>query len=140
MGERRRYEPGTFCLVGLASSDPAAATSLYVSLFGWEPEVLSAGMAGAFTMLRSRGKEVAILYRQTPEARAAGAPPHWTSFISVENADSIAARARDLGGDAVFRESFDVLDAGRIAAIRDPKGGDRLAVAAARAHRRGAGQ
>jgi predicted enzyme related to lactoylglutathione lyase len=65
---------------------------------------------------------VAILYRQQPAARAAGAPPHWTSFIAVEDADLTAARAGELGGAAVFREPFDVLDAGRVAAIRDPTG------------------
>jgi predicted enzyme related to lactoylglutathione lyase len=122
MGERTRYEPGTFCLVGLATSDPAPATSFYASLFGWDSEELSAGEVGSYTVLRRDGKEVAILYRQTPEARAAGAPPHWTSYISVEDADTAAARAGELGGAAVFREPFDVLDAGRVAAVRDPTG------------------
>ena len=122
MSERTRYAPGTFCWVGLATSDPVAASSFYGSLFGWEGEDLAAGAAGSFTMLRLGGKDVAILYRQMPEARAAGAPPHWTSFISVENADATAARANELGGAAVFREPFDVRDAGRVAAIRDPTG------------------
>src|SRR5215207_6091450 len=87
MGERTRYEPGTFCLVGLAASDPPAATSFYARLFGWDAEELSAGEAGSYTILRRGGREVAILYRQTPQARAAGAPPHWTSYISVADAD-----------------------------------------------------
>jgi uncharacterized protein len=43
MGERTHYEPGTFCWVGLATSDPAAAEGFYTSLFGWEAEELSAG-------------------------------------------------------------------------------------------------
>jgi predicted enzyme related to lactoylglutathione lyase len=122
MGERSRYEPGAFCWVGLATSDPAAAKTFYTSLFGWQVEDLSAGEAGAYTLLRRAGLDVAMLYRQTPEARAAGAPPHWTSFISVENAETAAARASELGGAAVFREPFDVTDAGRVAAIRDPCG------------------
>jgi hypothetical protein len=54
-------------------------------------------------------KEVAILYRQQPAARAANAPPHWTSYIPVEDADATAARANGLGGAAVFRAPFDVL-------------------------------
>ena len=122
MGERTRYEPGTFCWVGLATSDPVRATAFYRALFGWQAEDLPAGAAGTFTMLRRGGKDVAILYRQTPEARAARAPPHWTSFISVDDAEATAARAGELGGAAVFREPFDVLDAGRVAAIRDPTG------------------
>jgi uncharacterized protein len=122
MGERTQYEPGTFCWVGLATSDPAAATAFYTRLFGWEAEALSAGKTGPYTILRYIGKDVAILYRQTVQARAAGAPPHWTSYISVEDADATAARAGELGGAAVFREPFDLPGAGRVAAIRDPAG------------------
>jgi predicted enzyme related to lactoylglutathione lyase len=122
MGARRQYAPGTFCWVGLAASDPAGATRFYTSLFGWQAENLSAGAAGTFTMLRRGGDDIAIVYRQMPEARAAGAPPHWTSFISVGDADATAARATELGGAAVFRAPFDVSDAGRVAAIRDPTG------------------
>ena len=122
MGERTHYEPGTFCWVGLATSDPAAAEQFYTGLFGWEAEQLSGGGAGRYTMLRRSAQDVAILYRQQPEARAAGAPPHWTSYISVVDADATAARAPELGGAAVFREPFDVLDAGRVAAISDPAG------------------
>jgi predicted enzyme related to lactoylglutathione lyase len=122
MGERARYEPGTFCWVGLATSNPAAATAFYTRLFGWEAEELSAGAVGTYTLLRQGGEDVAMLYRQTAEALAAHAPPHWTSYISVADADATAARAGELGGAAVFREPFDVLDAGRVAAIRDPTG------------------
>ncbi len=122
MGERTHYEHGTFCWVGLATADVAAAKAFYTSLFGWETEDLSAGDAGTFTMVRHRGRDVAILYLQQPEARAAGAAPHWTSYISVENADATAARASELGGSPVFRAPFDVLDAGRVAAIRDLAG------------------
>ena len=73
MGERTRYEPGTFCWVGLATSDVAAAKGFYTRLFGWQEEDLDAGVAGVFTASSRR-------------ARAAGAPPHWTSYISVEDA------------------------------------------------------
>jgi uncharacterized protein len=61
MGERTHYEPGTFCWVGLATSDPAAAEQFYTGLFGWEAEELSAGEAGTYTMLRRRAQDVAIL-------------------------------------------------------------------------------
>jgi predicted enzyme related to lactoylglutathione lyase len=122
MGERARYEPGAFCWVGLATSEPGSAKAFYSGLFGWNAEDLEAGAAGMYTALRLGTDEVAILYRQQPEASAAGAPPHWTSYISVEDADATAARADELGGAAVFRRPFDVLDAGRVAAIRDPTG------------------
>jgi uncharacterized protein len=122
VGERTRYEPGAFCWVGLATSDPDAARAFYTSLFGWQAEEFTADEAGAFTLLRENGHDVALLYGQQPQARAAGAPPHWTSYISVEDADTTTARAGELGGAAVFRVPFDVLDAGRVAAIQDPTG------------------
>jgi uncharacterized protein len=116
------YEPGAFCWVGLATSDPAAATVFYASLFGWQSEELPSGDFGTYTSLRRDGKEVAILYRQTREARAARAAPHWTPFVSVEDADASALRARELHG-VVLREPLDFLDAGRVAAVLDPTGG-----------------
>src|SRR5262249_22068631 len=92
------------------------------SLFGWQGEELPAGDFGTHTSLRRDGKEVGILYRQTREARAARAAPHWTPFVSVEDVDRAALRVRDLGG-VLLREPLDFLDAGRVAAVRDPTGG-----------------
>jgi len=113
---------GAFCWVGLATSDPDAARPFYADLLGWRGEELPAGEAGAYTLLRRGAREVAILYRQTPEARRARVAPHWTPYILVEDADATAKRAAELGGAAVFRQAFDVLDEGRVAAIRDPTG------------------
>jgi predicted enzyme related to lactoylglutathione lyase len=50
-----------------------------------------------------------------------GAPPSWFSYVSVDDADAVASRARELGG-TVYGEAFDVLDAGRMAVIGDPTG------------------
>jgi uncharacterized protein len=122
MGERAGYDAGTFCWAGLATSSPAEAEAFYTGLRGWEAEELSAGAAGTYRLMRRGGKDVAIVYLQTAQARAAHAPPHWTSYISVADADATATRAGELGGAAVFREPFDVLDAGRVAAICDPTG------------------
>ena len=122
IGERTHYEPGTFCWVGLAASDPPAVKAFYTALFGWQADDLAGGEAGTYTSLRLRGSNVAVLYRQTADARAAHAPPHWTSYVSVQDADATAAQAGELGGAAVFREPFDVLDLGRVATIRDPGG------------------
>ena len=38
MGNRERYEPGTFCWVELATTDPAGAKAFYGELFGWEKD------------------------------------------------------------------------------------------------------
>src|SRR5262249_20610506 len=107
--EHRRHAPGAFCWVGLATSDPVGAKAFYCTLCGGEGEELPEGDFGAYTSRRREGKEVAILSRQSPEARAARAAPHWTPFVSVEDADASALRARELGGN-VLREPLDFLD------------------------------
>ncbi len=122
MGPRTHYEPGGFCWAGLAAADPIAAAAFYVDLFAWDARELAAGSPARVNVLCRDGEDAAILYRQTEDARAAGAPPHWNSFVSVEDAAATVARAEALGGTAAFREPFDVTTAGRVAAIRDPSG------------------
>ena len=82
---------------------------------------MPAGEAGTYTMLRLDGDEVCALYELEDERREMGIPPHWFSYVSVEDADATASRAVELGG-TVFGEAFDVMDAGRMAIIQDPAG------------------
>jgi predicted enzyme related to lactoylglutathione lyase len=121
MGKRERYAPGTFCWVDLATTDPASAKVFYGELFGWEAEDMPAGEAGIYTMLTLDGDEVCGLYEMEPERHEQGIPPYWSSYVSVEDADTIASRARELGG-TVYGEAFDVLESGRMAIIQDPTG------------------
>ena len=139
MGKRERYEPGTFCWVDLATTDPAGAKAFYGELFGWEAEDIPAGEAGIYTMLRLDGDEVCALYKMEAERREMGVLPHWLSYVSVEDADVTAAKARELGG-TVLGDPFDVLGVGRMAIIQDPTGAVLARLAAARARRRAAGQ
>ncbi len=121
MGERERYEPGTFCWVDLATTDPAEAKTFYGELFGWEPEDTPAGEAGTYTMLRLDGDDVCALYELEAARREMGIPSHWFSYVSVESADATAERAQELGG-TTFGGAFDVMDMGRMAIVQDPAG------------------
>lgn len=114
MGQRERYEPGTFCWVDLATPDSEDAKDFYGALFGWEAEDMPAGGGATYTMARLDGDYVCGLYEM--DAR-----PHWFSYVSVESADAAVSRARELGG-TVHGEAFDVLDSGRMAVIEDPTG------------------
>jgi uncharacterized protein len=121
-GSGMAYEPGAFCWVGLATSDLVNATAFYARLFSWRSEELPAGGFGAYRSLRRGDKEVAILYRQTREARAVQAPPHWTPLVLVVDAEASSLRVKELGG-SILRDPLDLADAGRVAAVRDPLGG-----------------
>jgi predicted enzyme related to lactoylglutathione lyase len=115
------HAPGTFCWTELATTDQDAAKTFYTGLFGWTFNDFPMGPDDAYTMLQSRGLDVAALYTMRPEQRSQGVPPHWMSYVAVASADDSALKVRDLGGD-VLAEPFDVLDVGRMAVLRDPAG------------------
>ena len=123
------YAPGTFCWADLGTPDADAAKRFYTTLFGWSFEDRPMGKGVFYTMFTVAGRPVAALYPQeSPE------PPHWLSYVSVDNAAETAARARQLGG-TVHMDAIDVLDVGRMALIEDPAG----AIVAAWEPRRHAG-
>jgi uncharacterized protein len=123
MGRRERYEPGTFCWVDLATTDPAGAKDSYGALFGWKAEDRSPspGQTRTCTMLSLDGDEVCGLYELDAGRCEQGVPPHWFYYVNVEDADATARKAHELGG-TVHGEAFDVLEAGRTAIIEDLTG------------------
>ena len=120
MGVRESYAPGTFCWADLGTTDAEAAKAFYTRVFGWEAVEEEVGEAGTYTTFKLDGHDVAAMYEMGEDERASLAP-HWSSYVSVEDVDALAPRVRELGGD-VLAEPFDVMQAGRTAAVRDPTG------------------
>jgi uncharacterized protein len=114
-----RYAPGTFCWTDLGTPDAPAATRFYSALFGWTAEDRPMGPDAFYTMFHLDGRPVAALYPQ--EEAAPQGPPHWLSYVAVDNANEAAARTKALGG-IVLMEPFDVLDVGRMTMVQDPTG------------------
>jgi len=120
MGERENYAPGTFCWADLGTTDADAAKAFYTGVFGWEAVDAPAGEAGTYTTFKLDGQDVAALYEMGEEERAS-LTPHWSSYISVEDVDSLAPRVLELGGE-VLAHPFDVMQSGRMTALKDPTG------------------
>jgi uncharacterized protein len=116
-----KHAPGTFCLVELATTDQDAAKTFYTQLFGWSSLDHPMGPNRIYTMFRIQDRDVASAYTMWPQMLEQGIPPHWDLYITVENADETAARAKELGAK-IFREPFDVMEFGRMAVIQDPTG------------------
>jgi predicted enzyme related to lactoylglutathione lyase len=117
MGERTRYEPGTFSWADLATTDARGAMAFYGELFGWEADQLPSDDGVGYTMLRLRGRPVAGLYERSTEH----GPPAWLSYVTVASADDTTERARAAGA-TVVEQPFDVMDNGRLALLQDPTG------------------
>ena len=128
--------PGSWNFSDLHTRDIDGAKAFYGTVFGWETSELNGGT----TMIRVQGygdaqeaKDPGFKQRQTdmgaPEGFAdciawmvpAGeAGPHWHVSFSVADADAVAARTAELGGEVVV-EPHDVPWV-RMATLRDPQG------------------
>ena len=109
MGTREIYPFGTFCWIDLATTDARDAKRFYGELLGWK---VPGGERYAHATLD--GHDVAGAYEVD------GIAPRWTSYITVDDADAVAARAAELGGNVV-EPPFDVGE-GRRAVVADPVG------------------
>ncbi|RMG93902.1 MAG: VOC family protein [Chloroflexi bacterium] len=119
MGEVTKYPHGTFSWIDIITTDPEAGKAFYSQLFGWTYEDLPAGEGAVYTMFRKNGLDVAALSGMPPGQEQM--PPHWNSYVTVDNVDEAAAKASNLGGNVVM-PPFDVLEAGRMAVVQDPTG------------------
>jgi uncharacterized protein len=115
MGERDSYEHGTFSWTDLSTPDAAASKAFYGGLFHWDFEESPIPEGGVYVMAKLDGRSAAAMF-ETSERH-----PAWASYVTVDDADAITERARELGAN-VLAEPFDVMDVGRMATLQDPQG------------------
>jgi predicted enzyme related to lactoylglutathione lyase len=115
MPDMTSYRPGTPSWVDVASRDVAITGAFYAGLFGWEVTELE-GVHG-YLQFTHRGRAVAGATRSLAPNEA----PLWHCYFTVDDADAVAAAARAAGGSVALGPA-NVLDLGRLAALRDPDG------------------
>lgn len=113
MTDVNSYAPGTLCWVDVTCDDTAAGVAFYTELFGWT--AVSDG--GDFTTFTLGGRTVAGLGPCQPGTR-----PSWNVYVAVEDVDATVATAQAAGGRLVAGP-VDIHEAGRAAAVADPRGG-----------------
>ncbi|MBP7476449.1 MAG: VOC family protein [Pyrinomonadaceae bacterium] len=117
---------GEFCWTEIASNDSAKAKEFYTNVFGWTFQDSNAATDGfAYHEFSTGGGYPAGgLYQITPEMCAPGEPlppPHFLTYIAVDDVDANAKRAVELGG-TVIKSPDDIPKTGRFAIIADPTG------------------
>jgi predicted enzyme related to lactoylglutathione lyase len=76
------------------------------------PYNFQAGLLIVHTVIAAQAKHgICALTELGLERRQQGIPPHWSSYVSVEDVDMTVARAWELGA-TVYGDAFDVFDAG----------------------------
>jgi hypothetical protein len=112
---------GSFSWIELGTTDQNAGKAFYTNLFGWTYTDSPMGPDDVYTMFQIDGQNVGAAYTMKSDERAAGVPPHWNLYVTVESADRAAQKAQELGG-TVVAGPFDVFTYGRMAVILDPAG------------------
>jgi len=121
MSATPKHLPGSFCWAEVGTVNAAKTKAFYSELFGWTYQDQPAGEFGTYTMVKTGGKDLAGLFELPPNLRQMGVPPHWMSYIAVDDADAAAAKVKKHGG-SVQQGPFDVMTHGRMAVCQDPTG------------------
>jgi len=109
---------GAFSWTELMTTDPEAAKKFYATLFGWELEKFDAeGME--YTVVKVAGEEMGGIMGIPPQA--AGSPPHWSTYVTVDNVDETVRKAESMGAKIAMPPK-DIPDVGRFAVFQDPQG------------------
>lgn len=112
-------KPGHFCWNELATNDVAGAKEFYGSLFGWETHDIDMGDM-TYTMVKKDDKDIAGIM-QLPKEVQGKVPPHWMSYVTVEDVDAMLTKAQELGAKVTV-PVMQAGDYGRLAVIEDPTG------------------
>jgi predicted enzyme related to lactoylglutathione lyase len=113
--------PGKICWNELTTPDVEAAKKFYGELFGWETSAMDMGGGVTDTMFRTAGAEetdaAGGMFQITPQMK--GRPPHWLSYVLVEDIKASVAKARSLG--AIIVKDVTDLPMGKLAIFAIPR-------------------
>jgi predicted enzyme related to lactoylglutathione lyase len=111
---------GHFSWHELATTDSAAASQFYRTLFKWDSiQDHDMGPMGIYRILGRGGKQMIGMFTRPPEMPGG---PAWLHYIRVPSTDAAASTATAHGGK-VINGPMDVPGGDRIAQIIDPQGG-----------------
>lgn len=116
-----KYPQGTFSWADCASTDVKKSKKFYSDVMGWDIEDIPIGEGEFYSMFKHDGENVTAVSPMQPDMQAQGVPSHWSNYVSVDDVDAVAKKAKDLGATLIV-EPMDVLESGRMAFLVDPVG------------------
>ncbi len=113
-----KYPHGHFSWADVQSTDFEKTRSFLEGLFGWTSVDMPTGEGRPdYTMFYLDGKQVA----GGSPGFDKNIPTYWSNYINVDSVDTVVKKAEELGATIVM-PAMDVLESGRMAAIKDPTG------------------
>ncbi len=111
--------PGSMTWNELATRDTERAKSFYGEVFDWDAQESPMGSV-AYTTWKKDNREIAGMMPMVGDEWPAELPPHWMTYFSVADTDSVAEQATQLGGSVAVAPTD--LPVGRFAVLSDPQG------------------
>ena len=111
--------PGHFLWMELNTGDVLAAKDFFEKTIGWTFENMPVP-EGDYWIAKANGHSIAGIV-DLKAFSPPGAPPHWFSYLWVDDVDERVKRAKEAGA-SIKRPPFDIPNVGRIAIIQDPTG------------------
>ena len=102
------------------TTDVEKAKAFFATTIGWSYEGMSIQTGGTYWVAKLDGKPIAGIMNMEGVVPP-GIPPHWFSYIEVDDVDARIAGVEANGGK-VIRQPFDIPEVGRIGIITDPTG------------------
>ena len=121
MSKISAYRPGQFCWIDLLTPSAEPAKRFYGEVFGWKTLDNPTDQGGFYTMFRQGDLDVAGMGEMGDELKQTGMPAVWNSYVSVDDAETFAAKAEELGA-TIEMPVMQVMTAGRMAILVDPVG------------------
>ncbi len=100
--------------------DAEAGIRFYTEVLGWESQTMAMG-GGNYPMLVANGRPIAGVQATRGNPDMAGVPPHWATYIAVDDVDTRVAKVSQHGGSVVV-PALNIPEVGRMALIADPQG------------------
>lgn len=116
--DEKSMKHGAFSWFELMTTDVESAKKFYKELFNWELKEMPMENMN-YTVASVDGEDVAGLMPMPPGPEEM--PPAWSQYITVDDVDVTAAKAKEMGGK-VLVEPQDIPEIGRFCVIQDPQG------------------
>ena len=104
----------------LMTRDLEAAKTYYTSICGWQIDEVPMPDGNMYYLgMKDDVPMAGMMQMDGPQFE--GTPPHWMTYLAVNDVDAAVQHTKDAGGE-VLQDSFDVGGVGRIAILKDPTG------------------
>lgn len=110
---------GEFCWTELATANVSEAKQFYSKVFGWQFKDHHVGDM-TYTMIGLNGKDFGGIWA-IPKDQQKEIPPHWMSYILVNNLEESLTKAKSAGA-TIVKPSTKAGEMGIFAIITDPTG------------------